>query len=101
MAKSSEDLFLEAMFLKTVSQKKIQIELETRGQSSNSTWQNYRETHITASIFHTVCHLKPETLLKFSSQILNKKIVKTNAMIHGIIHEKVAIKNILRLMSWM
>lgn len=62
------------------------------GQSSNPMWHDYRKTHMTANIFHTVCHLISKTLVKYSSQILNKNLVQTRAMTHGIINEKVTIK---------
>ncbi|XP_045773598.1 uncharacterized protein LOC123873001 [Maniola jurtina] len=93
LEKSAIDCFLESMVLQNVSEQKIlEIERETRGQSNNPKWHSYRKTHITASIFQTVCHLKTESLLKYSSQILHKTTIKTKAMAHGNINEKIAMK---------
>lgn len=95
--KSIEDLFLESMCLLNLTEEKIiNIEMETRGQSTNAKWHDYRKTHITASIFHTVCHLKTTTLATYSNQILNKISIKTRAMVHGTINEKVAIAQYMK-----
>lgn len=85
--------FLEAMYLENITEEKIiEIETSTRGQSTNKVWHDLRKSHITASIFHTACHLKDETKVKYAQQILNKRNIKTKAMAHGMVNESVAIK---------
>ncbi|CAK1603844.1 unnamed protein product [Parnassius mnemosyne] len=98
MEKSAQDVFLESINLQNLTEERlVEIELETRGQSFNPKWHEYRQTHITSSIFHTVCHLRSETLVKYCNQILNKNLVQTRAMAHGMINEKVAIKKYMEI----
>lgn len=94
---SNETKLLQSFNLISISpEEATAIELETRGQASNTKWRNHREVRITASKFHTICHLKGSSQEKFASQIINPNKFTSKATNHGIIHEKVALQQYMK-----
>ncbi|XP_047039840.1 uncharacterized protein LOC124644478 [Helicoverpa zea] len=68
------------------------IEEETRFQSNSDEWHNQRQKHITASTFHTICHLRETTMKVYAKQLQQKKkTFFSRATSHGIINEKIAL----------
>lgn len=87
------DRILKMNYLVDITKEKvIEVEKSTRGQYKNKEWHYHRKIRITASIFHTVCHLRQTTMPTYAKQILNKEAFKSKACTHGIINEDVAIK---------
>lgn len=72
------------------------VQLETIDQSSSMQWQELRKIRLTASKFHTICHLKPSSLEKFAEAYMDRQQVLCRATKHGIINEKVAITKYCR-----
>lgn len=68
------------------------IEEETRFQSNSDEWHNQRQEHITASTFHTTCHLRATTMKVYAKHLQQKKkTLFSRATSHGIINEKIAL----------
>lgn len=90
---SSKDVILESLFLKNVTIEDIaRIEEETRKQGENEKWHTYRKNRLTASNFHTICHLRVATMPSFAKTLLSRQSVSTRATSHGKINEKVALR---------
>ncbi|KAL4709806.1 hypothetical protein ACJJTC_001260 [Scirpophaga incertulas] len=84
---------LDSLLLSKVTKEKIlEIERMTRGQSYNKMWHEKRQDRITASKFHTVCHLSAQRQKSFAEQMLLPKSFSSRATNHGIINEPIAIK---------
>lgn len=87
-----EDEFLHSLHLLDVDDMTIKnIELKTQGQINNPEWVSQRKFKITASKFHTVCHLKETSKASYSKQILNESPFISRPTTHGIINESVAL----------
>ncbi|GBP12646.1 hypothetical protein EVAR_10297_1 [Eumeta japonica] len=56
-----------------------------------------QKCRLTASIFHTICHMKETTKNGYAMQILEKENILSRAIMHGIINEKVALKQYIDL----
>lgn len=90
---SLKNKILESLYLINVTLEDIEnIERNTRMQSQNENWYQYRKNRLTASNFHTICHLRVENMPSFAKILLSKRSVSTRATIHGKINEKVALK---------
>ncbi|XP_045449980.1 uncharacterized protein LOC123658665 [Melitaea cinxia] len=91
LAKTPQDNLLEKLLLKNVTNEKIQaLEKNTRAQNASAEWHEMRSCRITASMFYVVCHSKTCTK-SLLQKIFAPKTVHTRAMVHGKIHETIAI----------
>ncbi|XP_074039599.1 uncharacterized protein [Leptinotarsa decemlineata] len=87
------DILCNNLLLSKITKTEISdIEVNTRGQTKNHYWHEQRENRITASHFHTVCHLTLQKNEKFAEQLLNPTPFQSRATIHGLINEPVAIQ---------
>lgn len=87
------DILFDKLLLSNVSKQQIaEIEMTTRGQINNPVWHEKRQDRITASRFHTVCHLTAARQKTFAEQLLFPKSFKSRATTHGIINEPIAIQ---------
>ncbi|KAL4709158.1 hypothetical protein ACJJTC_008086 [Scirpophaga incertulas] len=82
------DLQLSAIRIDEIQQ----IEEATRDQSLSKEWLAQREKRLTASTFHTICHLRPTSMHKYAKQLQERKDFKSRATTHGIINEKIALQ---------
>ncbi|CAG5058354.1 unnamed protein product [Parnassius apollo] len=90
---SLKDKILKSLYLKNVTLEDIEnIERDTRMQSQNENWYLYRKNRLTASNFHTICHLSFQNMPSFAKNIMSRRSVSTRATNHGKISEKVALK---------
>ncbi|CAH4034191.1 unnamed protein product [Pieris brassicae] len=55
-------------------------------------WSKHREVRITASKFHTICHLRSSNQESYACQFLCQQKFTSRSTNHGIIHEKVALQ---------
>ncbi|XP_047985594.1 uncharacterized protein LOC125225785 [Leguminivora glycinivorella] len=68
-----EDVVLNNLKVLKISKEDIKnIEISTRDQVLSSEWHYQHKIRITASNFHTVCHLKPSTKAKYAEQLAQK-----------------------------
>lgn len=90
---NGEIKLLDSFDLITVSvEKAALIESETRGQMNNKNWKNHRLVRLTASKFHTICHLRGTNKENYASQMLSPRTFSSKATNHGIINEEVALQ---------
>lgn len=88
-----ENDFLHSLYLCNVTEDMIEkVEETTRGQTNNPVWLEERKKRITASKFHTICHLKDKTMPSYSKQMLNERPFSSRATTHGLINEKIALE---------
>lgn len=91
LKESPHDVLLENLLLRNVTSAKTEeVEKNTRAQADSPEWHERRSCRITASMFYTVCHSKTysDSLIK---RILAPKAVHTRAVVHGKVHEPIAI----------
>lgn len=84
---------LNDLRLLQISEEHIEeIEQNTRGQTSSVEWIFQRRHRLTASNFHTICHLKFTTMNIYAKQILEQHSFHSRATSHGIINEITALQ---------
>lgn len=87
-----EEQFLKEMKLIKITKEEANlIQNNTIGQIECPDWHKYRQVRLTASNFHTICHLKPTTMAKYAREIINKKEFLSRATSHGLLNEKIAL----------
>lgn len=87
--KTAMEAFL--MSLQKSNKEKIEIEVQTRGQSSNLIWKQKRSVRITASNFGKICKLRPKTpCVNTVKALLYSDFVGSAATRYGIEHEPIA-----------
>uniref|UniRef100_A0A2A4J5H1 SWIM-type domain-containing protein n=1 Tax=Heliothis virescens TaxID=7102 RepID=A0A2A4J5H1_HELVI len=79
--------------LSVITTEQIQyIEEATREQQTSEEWLTQRRKRLTASNFHTICHLRPTSMKSYASQIQHRIEFRSRATSHGIINEKIALQ---------
>ncbi|CAH4030452.1 unnamed protein product [Pieris brassicae] len=89
----TEEKLLRMLNLLSISPAQVAaIEIETRGQAQNNMWSKHCEVRITASKFHTICHLRSSNQERYACQFLSQQKFTSRSRNHGIINEKVALQ---------
>lgn len=91
LAVTPQDILMEQLLLKNVNLPKIiELELKTKTQDRSPEWHEMRACRITSSLFYVVSHCTTgnKSLLQ---KILYPKKIQTRALIHGKVHEPIAI----------
>ncbi|KAL0879276.1 hypothetical protein ABMA27_003056 [Loxostege sticticalis] len=79
--------------LSSITKEQIQqIEEATRDQTLSKEWLEQRKKRLTASTFHTICHLRQTSMKTYAKQIQERKEFTSKATSHGIINEKIALE---------
>lgn len=87
-----ELLFKNLKLSEITTEELTEIEQSTHRQSDSTTWCELRRCRVTASSFHTVCHLQPRSQASFAKQLINRKPFTSRSTTHGLINETVALK---------
>lgn len=87
-----EQKVLDDLLLNSISTAQVNsIESATRKQRNCVEWYDRRRVRLTASTFHTICHVRRENRRSYANQLFNKCSFTSRATNHGIINEKVAV----------
>lgn len=70
----------------------VDIEIRTQSQSCCEEWKELRKTHLTASVFHNVCHSKPQNKKHLAQKILSPQEFNTRSTTYGKVQELNGIK---------